>query len=225
MKPNNFLAGIKKPWMPYVCPFAIFMLFTGLGQYFPSMSYHFYVIKTVLVAALLLYFRKDYQQDLSGYFNLRIWLESILAAIIVLGIWILPENLLPTIGTPSGFNPTAFGLSWPSETVVLAIRLLGAAIVVPIMEELFWRSFLMRYLIHPNFQAVRLGAFSWFSFLSVTFLFGLEHYRIIQGIIAGAIFSLLVIRQKSLKGAIISHGVTNLGLGIYVMSTGSWHFW
>ncbi len=225
MKQNNFLEGIKKPWMPYVCPFAVFMLFTGLGQYIPSMSYLFYIAKTVIVAILLLYFKKDYQQDLSGYFDLQIWLESILAGIVVLAVWILSEDVLPTIGDPSGFNPAAFGLSRPSETVVLAVRLLGAAIVVPIMEELFWRSFLMRYLINPNFQAVRLGAFTWFSFLSVTVLFGLEHYRIIQGIIAGAIFSLLVIRQKSVKGAVISHSVTNLGLGIYVMSTGNWHFW
>jgi CAAX prenyl protease-like protein len=56
-------------------------------------------------------------------------------------------------------------------------------------------------------------------------LFGLEHHRIVVGIIAGIIYNLLLIRQKKLSGCILAHGVTNLGLGIYVLVTESWMFW
>ena len=105
------------------------------------------------------------------------------------------------------------------------MRLVGAAVVVPIMEELFWGSFLMRYLINTDFRSVPMGAFTWFSFMGVAILFGLEHHRVIGGIIAGVIYGLLLIRQKKLKGVILAHGITNLGLGIYVLLTGNWMFW
>jgi len=108
---------------------------------------------------------------------------------------------------------------------LIAARLIGAGVVVPVMEELFWRSFLMRYLINPNFRSVPMGAFAWFSFIGVAILFGLEHHRVIVGIVAGVIYNLLLILQKKLRGAILAHGITNLGLGIYVLLTGSWMFW
>ena len=108
---------------------------------------------------------------------------------------------------------------------LIAVRFIGAAMVVPILEELFWRSFLLRYIINPDFKQVALGTFSWFSFVAVVILFGLEHHRLIQGMIAGAIYTALVVRQKSLRGCIVAHGVTNLGLGIYVLATQSWAFW
>ena len=54
---------------------------------------------------------------------------------------------------------------------------------------------------------------------------GFEHHRVIVGIIAGLLYNLLLIRQKKLKGVILAHGVTNLGLGIYVLLTGNWMFW
>ncbi len=83
----------------------------------------------------------------------------------------------------------------------------------------------MHYLINPDFRSVPMGAFTWFSFMGVGILFGLEHHRVIVGIIVGLLYNLLLIRQKKLKGAILAHGVTNLGLGIYVLLTGSWMFW
>ncbi len=70
-----------------------------------------------------------------------------------------------------------------------------------------------------------MGAFTWFSFMGVAILFGLEHHRVVVGIIAGLLYNLLLIRQKKLKGVILAHGVTNLGLGIYVLLTGNWLFW
>jgi CAAX prenyl protease-like protein len=108
---------------------------------------------------------------------------------------------------------------------LIAVRLIGAAVVVPVMEELFWRSFLMRYLINPDFRSVPMGAFSWLSFMGVAILFGLEHHRVVVGIAVGLLYNLLLIHQKNLKGVILAHGVTNLGLGIYVLITGSWMFW
>ncbi|WP_054031601.1 CAAX prenyl protease-related protein [Desulfatitalea tepidiphila] len=216
---------IEKPWIPYAMPFILFLLLTAPAKYFPIYTPYFYITKTILVAYLLWHWRHAFSADISLRIKPAEYLLSIAAGLVVLVLWITPEDILPKIGTPSGFNPYAF--QWPAAATVglIAVRLAGASIVVPIMEELFWRSFIMRYAINPDFRKVPLGTFSLFSFAAVVILFGLEHYRVIQGIIAGIIYTLLVIRQKSLRGCILAHGVTNLGLGIYVLSTEEWLFW
>ncbi len=89
-------------------------------------------------------------------------------------------------------------------------------------SELFGHE---RYLINRDFCSVPMGTFTWSSYLAVAVLFGLEHHRIVEGVVAGLLYGLLVVRQKKLAGAILAHGITNLGLGIYVIATGSWMFW
>ena len=217
----------KSPWVPYVFPFAIFILLTGVAQYFPDFSHYFYISKTVITGWLLWFWRRKYIADITQRITLSEFFLSLLAGLLVLVIWIVPEGHLIQIGGAdhTGFNPYSFG--WPPIAVacLITVRLTGAAVVVPIMEELFWRSFLLRYVINPDFRLVALGTFSWASFLSVVILFGFEHYRVIQGIIAGIIYTLLIIRQKNISGCIVAHSTTNFGLGIYVLSTKSWIFW
>ena len=189
------------------------------------MSPFLYIAKTLIVGALLWFWRQKYAADVSSGLTIGEWLTAVFCGLLVLVIWIVPDGYLLEFGQSSGFNPHAFG--WPGGAVkgLIAVRLIGAAVVVPVMEELFWRSFLMRYLINPDFRSVPMGAFAWFSFLGVAILFGLEHHRVVVGIIAGVLYGVLLIRQKKLKGVILAHGVTNFGLGIYVLVTGNWMFW
>jgi hypothetical protein len=93
------------------------------------------------------------------------------------------------------------------------------------MEELFWRSFLLRYAITSDFKSIPLGQFSWFSFIAISLLFGLEHHRWLVGIVAGMVYAGLLYRRKNLFDPIVSHAITNLLLGIYVVVTGKWSFW
>jgi CAAX prenyl protease-like protein len=93
------------------------------------------------------------------------------------------------------------------------------------MEELFWRSWLLRYIISQDFKSVEIGRFTLPSFLIGTVMFGLEHNLWLAGIMAGALYSLLLYRTKSLAQCIVAHAVTNLLLGIYVLQTGKWYFW
>ena len=216
---------LEKPWLPYVLPFALFLLLTGLVRFFPAWSPIFYISKTIIIGALLWFWRHEYAADLFPGLSFREWLAALFCGLLVLVIWIVPEGYLFQLDQSSGFDPYALGGSKAAASGLIAVRLIGAAVIVPVMEELFWRSFLMRYLINPNFRSVPVGAFTWLSFMGVAILFGLEHHRVIVGIIAGLLYNLLLIRQKKLKGVILAHGVTNLGLGIYVLLTGSWMFW
>ncbi|MCP4693013.1 MAG: CAAX prenyl protease-related protein [Desulfobacterales bacterium] len=215
----------EKPWFPYVFPFALFLLFTGPVQYLPALTPYLYIAKTFIVGALLWFWRREYAADISPGLSPGEWLTALLCGVLALVIWIAPEGHLFQLDQKAAFDPYALGESKAASVFLISVRLIGAALVVPIMEELFWRSFLMRYMINPDFKSVPMGAFSWLSFLGVAVVFGLEHHRVVVGIIVGLLYNLLLVRQKKLKGVIAAHAVTNLGLGVYVLVTGSWMFW
>ena len=214
-----------KPWFPYVVPFVLFLLLTEPARFFPALIPFLYIAKTIIVGALLWFWRHKYAADWSSGLSFREFLLAFFCGLLVLIIWIVPEQYLFQVGQGAGFNPYALGGSQAAAIGLIAVRLIGSSVVVPIMEELFWRSFILRYLINPDFRSVPLGTFTWFSFIGVAVLFGLEHHRIIVGIIAGLLYGLLLIYQKNLKGVILAHAVTNFGLGIYVLVTGNWMFW
>ena len=216
---------LSKPWRPYVLPFALFLLLTEPARFYPALVPFLYIVKTVLVGFLLWHWRNRYSADFSRPLPVKDVGTAVACGFLVLAIWIVPERILYQFNPGSGFDPYALTGSGASAVSLIGVRLFGASIVVPVMEELFWRSFLMRYLVDPDFRSVPIGAFSWLSFLGVAILFGLEHHRVVVGIAAGLLYGLLLVRQKNLKGVILAHGVTNLGLGIYVVMTESWAFW
>jgi len=214
-----------KPWLPYVLPFVVFLLLTEPARFLPEWVAFFYVAKTCIVAALLWFWRHRYATDFASGLSFGEIVTAIACGLLVLLIWVVPEGYFYQLEQTSVFDPYGLGDSQMAFAVLVAVRLLGASLVVPVMEELFWRSFLMRYLIEPDFRSVSMGAFTWLSFLGVAVLFGLEHNRIVVGIIAGVLYGLLLVYQKKLKGVVVAHGVTNFGLGVYVLVTGDWIFW
>lgn len=179
-----------------------------------------YPIKTIAVLALLIIFWPRIKGEIRPFMDMN----AILAGIAAFILWIGLEGRYPMIGTPQGFNPhdhaqEAWG--W----VLAGIRLTGAALVVPVMEELFWRSFALRFLINSAFTRIPLGTFSWFSFVFVSVAFGLEHHRWLPGILTGLLYALMLYQKKNLFSPILAHGVTNLLLGIYVLANQAWIFW
>jgi len=214
---------------PQVLPFALFMAFIGIEEVLRSLGlpglppYAAYPLKTVATAALLLFLRKSYRElEFRDLLAPLPTLLSVTLGVAVFLLWIRMDWGFATLGTPAGYNPQVFGAAAP---LLAGIRLFGAAAVVPVMEELFWRSFLLRYLIAPDFSRVAVGRFTWSSFLIATALFGLEHNLYLAGMMAGAAYNLLLYRTKSVAQCILCHAVTNLALGIYVLCTGNWQFW
>ena len=223
---NNSMQQLwQKPWLPYALPFVLFLLLTEPARYFPAAVPYLYITKTILVGSLLCLWRDKYRADFSTSLSLGEIVTAVLCGLLVLVIWIAPDKLLFQVGQGAAFDPHALGESQAAAIGLIAMRLFGSSVVVPVMEELFWRSFLMRYLVDPNFRSVPMGAFTWLSFLGTAIFFGLEHHRVVVGIIAGLLYGGLLLYQKNLKGVIIAHGVTNLGLGIYIVVTGNWQFW
>jgi uncharacterized protein len=227
----------KRAMYARTLPFALFMAFIGVGEAArflaqqgmltlePETLYYLYPVKTIAVALLLFAYRDEYRElswkDLT---QARPTVAAVVIGLLTCVMWVLTDWTLKVSGAPQGFNPALLP-EGPVRLLMTATRVAGAVLVVPVMEELFWRSFLLRYLVDPEFESVPLGRFSWLSFLATTVLFGLEHHLILAGMIAGAVFSAILYRTRSLAQCVLAHAVTNLALAGYVLYTGTWYFW
>jgi CAAX prenyl protease-like protein len=142
-------------------------------------------------------------------------------------LWISPQALFGFAPRLDGFNPEVFSGQPAAYWTTLAFRFLRLVVVVPLVEELFWRGFLLRYFINEKFHAVPIGAFSWLSFAAVTAGFGFSHSRPdwIVALITGALYNYVAYRTKSLASCVLVHAVTNLLLGVWIMTTRQWGFW
>jgi CAAX prenyl protease-like protein len=218
-------------------PFALFMAFIGVGELAqflaqqgmlalePETLYYLYPVKTVAVGSLLYAYRGEYRElSWKELANRKSSVAAVVIGLLTCVMWVLTDWTIAVTGPPKGFNPALL----PAGAVrflMTATRVAGAVLVVPLMEELFWRSFLLRYLVDSDFESVPLGRFTWISFIATTLLFGLEHNLILAGMIAGAIYSAILYKTRSLSQCVLAHAVTNLALAGYVLYAGRWDFW
>ena len=213
-------------------PFVFFMAVLALRGYAPGDgSWGFdvrwlYALQAGGTAVLLALWWRDY-----GELGRQTWptlREAGLAAAVGVAVFVLWVNLdapwmtLAT-ATTEPFVPrtSAGGLDWP----LIAVRIAGAALLVPVMEELFWRSFLMRWIQQPIFEAVPPAAVGLRAVVLSTFVFVLAHTLWLAAIVAGLAYAWLYIRTGKLWAAVIAHAVTNGVLGVWVVETGNWQFW
>jgi CAAX prenyl protease-like protein len=232
------LASQGSKALPRILPFAIYLSFLAITELIAWISAHvpaiaplatgadlwLYPLKTFAVLAILVYYWRCYD-ELKGFKGLTFpnVVLALVTGVVVYLLWVRMDWPWAMQGNPSGYNPFLAGNDWGN--VLAIVRLFGAVAVVPLMEELFWRSFLIRYLISPQFKAVPLGSFSMLSFLATTGLFGLEHHLWLAGMVAGAAYTLLLYHTRALWPSIMAHAVTNLLLGLHVLFTHEWIWW
>jgi CAAX prenyl protease-like protein len=197
----------------------------GLVHYSEGSQHLLYPIKALAVGLTLLFFKSRYSEiKISDFSKQSHTALSVLTGLLVFVLWIHMDWPFATFGKPAGYNPAIFE-DTAMRTLLVVSRLTGAVLVVPVMEELFWRSFLIRYVMSPDFMKMPIGQFTWFSFILTTILFGFEHNLWLAGMMAGAAYNLILYYTKSISQCIMAHAVTNLCLGSYVLYTGQWQFW
>jgi hypothetical protein len=148
-------------------------------------------------------------------------------------VWIAPDLLIPGYrhfwlfnNAITGKAATSLSKSSTLNAPVLALRMFRAVVIVPIVEELFWRAWLMRWLIDNDFQKVPLGKYTAQSFWLVAVLFASEHGSYWDvGLAAGIIYNWWMVRTRSLGDLILAHAVTNFALSAYVITAGKWEYW
>lgn len=214
-----------------VLPFALFMGLLALRGAAPADgSWGFdprwlYALTVVAVGGVLAWAWREYG-ELSGQ-NRPAAREAGLAVAVGLAVFVLWIHLdapWMRLGEPAaGFTP--LGADGRIDPLLAAFRLAGAALLVPVMEELFWRGFLMRWLQHPTFEGVDPRAVGLRAVVASTFVFVLAHTLWLAAAIAGLAYAWLYIRTGRLWVAVIAHAVTNAALGVWVLATGNWAFW
>jgi len=213
-------------------PFALFIALLALRGLAPADgAWGFdprwlHPLSSLLAAALLFAWRREFGELARQTWPS--WREALVAVAVgaaVFAAWIgLDEPWMRLGSTAAPFRPVdaASGdLLWP----LALLRWGGAALVVPLVEELFWRSFVMRWLQVPNFEALPPQRVALRALVLSTFLFMLAHTLWLAAIVAGLAYALLYVRTGSLWTAVIAHAVTNAALGGWVIATGNWAFW
>lgn len=182
-----------------------------------------YPVVILAVTVILIYFYRSYDELRYEKLEIVHLLGALATGTVVFVLWINMDWDFATLGSSEAYDPRI--LPGRIYYAFLAVRLVGTALVVPVFEEIFWRSFILRYIINHDFSVVKIGAFSWMSFIISSLLFGSEHYLWLAGIMAGVFYNLLLYWSRSIYVCIIAHSTTNLLLGIYVIRTGNWQFW
>ena len=185
-------------------------------------EYWVYPAQTLICGALLIWFWREYDfraPRKTGF--------AVAIGLLVFVLWVAPQQFFGFPPRLTGFDPEVFVAEPALYWGTVAFRFLRLVIIVPLVEEIFWRGFLLRYLINEKFTEVPIGAFSWLSFAVVTLAFGFTNSRAdwIAALITGALYNLVAYRTRSLMSCVIAHAVTNLLLGIWIMATRQWGFW
>ena len=215
-----------------VIPFAVYIAFVVLqsaaGDSLAQGTFDarwFYGGRFCVVAGLLWYFRRHYTelQTFAGVSGGRL-LASIGAGFGVFLLWINLDFGWAVLGKPAAFDPTLADGSGV-DTVAIVFRLMGMAVMVPIMEELFWRSYILRRLDRFDFLALHPAKASLYAVLVCATLFSLEHSSWLAGLAAGLVYTVVYMRSGNLWLPVNCHATTNAALGAWVVTTGHWRFW
>ena len=228
--------------------FTAFLMLPGLFQiknpelpwYQHAPEHWVYPLQTIVCGGLLWVFRRHYQ--------LSLWRDLSLAnvlAVIGIAVWITPAWLytklasgdsapewwswLGLVERKEGFDPTVLS-AWPAwENAAIFMRFLRMVIVVPLVEELMWRGFLMRYVNagEADWRSVPFGTHTWKGFWIVSIMVTLVHNPAdyLAAFIWAALTYLLAVRSRSLGACVIMHAVGNFLLGVYALKTQQWGFW
>ena len=224
------------PLLVRVAPFCLFLVLTfGQGQFGEASRYWFYLAKTLAGAWLILEMRPFVSE-----MRWAVSREAIMVGIGVFAVWVgLPsewttQNSLwiklglshPPTAPPKFWDPPEqFGAGSTLARLMVASRIMGSTFVVPPLEEVFYRSFLYRYIAKPDFLSVPLNRFSWTPFLATAAVFGFSHNEWLAGILCGMAYQWLVLRKNRLGDAMTAHAITNFLLGVWVVWRGDWRFW
>lgn len=213
--------------VPYALPIFVFLTLTSLEAYLPDLSWYplAYTVKLVVVGVSLWYFRGVWRElrPAPGLYQLSL---AVGLGVVVYLLWVGLDGWYPEfgfLGKRTGLDPSTLpaGWKWP----FVAVRFLGLVMLVPLMEEIFWRSFLIRWLINPNFQRVPLGTVTPTAAAISSAVFAFSHPEWLPALCTGLIWAWLLWRTKSLSACVVSHAVANLALGLHVLATGEWKYW
>jgi CAAX prenyl protease-like protein len=209
-----------------VVPYVVILLLTFVQDGFEGSTRYWMYLAKMIVSAWCIWQVRDLVPEVRWAIS---W-EAVVVGVAICAVWVGLDPYYPKIEllfkTGHPWNPfEQFGKGSAMGWSFWAVRTFGSAIVVPPIEEAFFRSFVYRYFVRTDFQTMPLNRFHPMSFVVTALLFGLVHYQWLGGVICGMAFQWLVIRKNRLGDAMMAHAITNFLLGVWIVWKGDWKFW
>jgi membrane protease YdiL (CAAX protease family) len=244
----------EHPWLTFLLPFLVYMIAAMFEPAPPHVTGHeadnwfgmryehypiVYTIKIVLTIAAMIFVLPGYRQ-----FRFRISPLAIVVGVAGIVLWVgfsqlgLEERFVELIGERTklvgllglsprpAYNPLEQLAGTPQWAYTfLVIRFIGLALVVPVIEEFFLRGFLMRFVMSDQWWKVPFGQVTPLA-LAVGILFPvLYHPEKLAALVWFSLVTWLMVRTKNIWDCVAAHAITNLLLGIYVVTRGQWQLW
>jgi CAAX prenyl protease-like protein len=215
-------------FLPYVAPMFAYVALSSLEGSLPSPGWYpaAYAAKALIVACIMWYYRSTWG-DLRPIPGPAALAMAVAAGLLVIVLWIGLDGLYPSLpfmgGARTEFNPN--DLSPAGKWTFIAVRFVGLVLLVPVFEELFWRSFLIRWLIDQEFWKVPIGKVTPLAAAISAGVFAMAHPEWLPALLTGLLWAGLLWKTRSVSACVVSHFVANLALGVYVVATQSWKFW
>ncbi|HMJ89114.1 MAG TPA: CAAX prenyl protease-related protein [Candidatus Acidoferrum sp.] len=236
----------QSPALVRVVPFVVFVALTFLQDRFGETGRYWIYFGKTLAGAGMLFAVWRHVTELKWRFSI----PAVLVGVGVFALWvgldgfypatdeIYPRYICPLLAkigltkecVPAPAHPpwnphAAFGAGSTLAILFIVVRIVGSSLVVPPLEEMFWRSFVYRYLVRREFDRETLGKFFPLSFLLTSVFFGFAHREWLAGILCGFAYLGLVVWKNRLGDAMTAHAITNFLLGLWIVWKQQWHFW
>lgn len=215
--------------VPWVAPFAVFMALLALAPSLPFGQPWESLVRVGILIAVLVFVSGGVVRTL----RVRHVVTSILLGLAVCAMWVAPDLLVPGWRTHWLFQNSITGTLKTSippaelaNPLVVILRIARAALLVPIIEELFWRGWLPRWIVNNDWQKVPIGTYNTLAFVGTAVLFASEHGPYWEvGLLCGFIYNWWLWRTKSLGDVVLVHAVTNGALSAFVLVSGHYESW
>ena len=219
----------RYPSLQWIAPFAVFMLWLAVA---PALPFGQPWESIARVGVLVLVIALASGKIVRGL-RVKHAMASIALGLAVCALWVAPDLLIPGWrshwlfqNSITGTIKTSIAPAELADPLVLALRIARAAILVPILEELFWRGWMPRWIVNNDWQKVPLGTYNTLAFVGTALLFASEHGPFWDvGLLCGLIYNWWMWRTKSLGDIVLVHAVTNAALSAYVLMTGKYEYW
>ncbi len=215
----------------------------AVNQNWFGLEYHdyplVYTVKITLTIAAMLFV-------LPGYRQFRFHISWLAIGVGVAGVvfWIglsqlgLEQRLVENLGPRSrivgwlglaerpSYNPLDELAATPARAYAfLALRFVGLALIVPIIEEFFLRGWLMRYVMSDRWWEVPFGRVTTSAVVIGILVPVLYHPEKLAALAWFSLVTWLMVRTRNIWDCVSAHVVTNLLLGLYVVTQHQWQLW
>ncbi len=219
----------RYPSVPWIAPFAVFMVLLALAPSLPFGQPWESILRVTVLTLVLVTLSGNVIRSL----RIRYALPSLALGVAVCAMWVAPDLLVPGWRTHWLFQNSVTGTLKTSiapeelaNPLVVVLRIVRAALLVPILEELFWRGWLPRWIVNTDWQKVPIGTYNTLAFVGTALLFASEHGPYWEvGLLCGLIYNWWLWRTKSVGDVILVHAVTNAALSAFVLVTKRYEYW